>query len=191
MNLPTPNLQRWGVPVIVGIPLDQNSSYLCGPAKAPALIREALHSDAWNKWAESSVDLGSPGAFEDAGDLPNMEAADASERIEPAIVQIVERQKRPASLGGDHSITYPILSAIGQRVPGITLVHFDAHPDLYADYGGNPHSHASRFARICEQHLVERLVQIGIRTLNADHDRKLKNIMWKFSTWIIYPTPID
>jgi len=150
MNLPTPKLQRWGVPVIVGIPLDQNSSYLCGPRKAPALIREALHSDAWNKWAESPVDLGSPGALEDAGDLPNMEAADASERIEPAIVQIVERQKRPVSLGGDHSITYPILRAIGKRVPGITLVHFDAHPDLYADYRGNPHSHASPFARICE-----------------------------------------
>ena len=150
MNLPTPKLQRWGVPVIVGIPLDQNSSYLCGPRKAPALIREALHSDAWNKCAESPVDLGSPGAFEDAGDLPNMEAADASERIEPAIVQIVERQKRPVSLGGDHSITYPILRAIGKRVPGITLVHFDAHPDLYADYRGNPHSHASPFARICE-----------------------------------------
>jgi arginase len=55
-------------------------------------------------------------------------------------------------------------------VPGITLVHFDAHPDLYADYEGNPHSHASPFARIMENQLVQRLVQIGIRTLNG-HQR--------------------
>jgi len=79
-------------------------------------------------------------------------------------------------LGGDHSITYPILRAVGKRIPGITLVHFDAHPDLYADYEGNPHSHASPFARIMEAQLVQRLVQIGIRTLNAhQHEQARKH----------------
>jgi agmatinase len=108
--------------------------------------------------------------FEDAGDLSNVQEADAFERIEQAVSKIVESRKRPVCLGGDHSITYPILRALGKRVPGITLVHFDAHPDLYADYEGNPHSHASPFARIMENQLAQRLVQIGIRTLN-DHQR--------------------
>jgi len=96
-----------------------------------------------------------------------MESPDAYARIEEAIAGIVSAGKRPVSLGGDHSITYPILRGIGGRLPGITLMHFDAHPDLYADYEGNPHSHASPFARILEAQLVKRLVQIGIRTLNA------------------------
>jgi agmatinase len=96
-----------------------------------------------------------------------METPDAFTRIEDSIAKIVEAGKRPVSLGGDHSITYPILRAIGKRITGITLVHFDAHPDLYADYEGNPHSHASPFARIMEAQLVHRLVQIGVRTLNA------------------------
>jgi arginase len=163
----TPKLAPWGPPVLLGIPLDHNSSFLRGPAQAPPLIRQAFHSDAWNKTTETHVDLGTPGIFEDAGDLLDMDAPDAFTRIEESIAKIVEAGKRPVSLGGDHSITYPILRAIGQHIPGITLVHFDAHPDLYADYEGNAHSHASPFARIMEAQLVHRLIQIGVRTLNA------------------------
>jgi arginase len=170
MIMPTPTLHLWGVPVLLGIPLDHNSSFLRGSAQAPPLIREALRSAAWNSWSESRVNLGIPGSFEDAGNLQEMEAPDAYARIESTIAAIIESKKRPLSLGGDHSITYPIVRAIGRRIPGITLVHFDAHPDLYADYEGNPHSHASPFARICDDKLVQRLVQIGIRTLN-NHQR--------------------
>jgi arginase len=171
MKIPKLKLAPWGVPMLLGIPLDSNSSFLRGPAKAPPLIRKAFRSDAWNQWSETRLDLGQEGTFEDAGDLTDLNGADAYARIELAIAQIVEGKRRPVSLGGDHSVTYPILSALGKRVPGITLVHFDAHPDLYEKYESNPHSHASPFARIMEDRLVERLVQIGIRTLNA-HQRE-------------------
>jgi arginase len=167
----TPKLAAWGQPVLLGIPLDHNSSFLRGAAQAPPLIREAFHSDHWNKTTETRVDLGTPEIFEDNCDLPAMDAPDAFTRIEDAIAKIVEAGRRPVSLGGDHSITAPILRAIGKRIPAITLVHFDAHPDLYSDYEGNPHSHASPFARILEERLVRRLIQIGVRTLNA-HQRE-------------------
>jgi arginase len=170
MKFPAPTRHPWGVPVLLGIPLDHNSSFLRGPAQAPPLIREALRTEAWNAYAENRVNLDAPGTFEEAGDLENMESPDAYDRIESAIATIIDSRKRPLSLGGDHSVSYPILRAIGKRIPGITLVQFDAHPDLYADYEGNPHSHASPFARICEEKLVQRLVQIGIRTLN-DHQQ--------------------
>jgi arginase len=172
MKPPDQKLAPWGV--LVGIPLDHNSSFLRGPALAPPLIRKALHSDSWNSWTETGVDLGIEGAFEDAGDLVEMESADAYTRIEAAIEKILEAGKRPMSLGGDHSVTYPILGALGRRVPGITLVHFDAHPDLYENYENNPHSHASPFARIMEKQLVRRLVQIGIRTLNGHQLQQAK-----------------
>ena len=51
--------------------------------------------------------------------------------------------------------------------PDLTIVHIDAHPDLYDDFEGDRLSHASPFARILEEKLASRLVQIGIRTLNA------------------------
>lgn len=174
MRRPALKLAQWGAPVLLGIPLDHNSSFLRGAAEAPPLIREALHSDAWNSWSESGVDLGAPGRFGDAGDLGDMESSDAFDRIEQAIGKILDEKKRPLSLGGDHSVTYPILRAFGKRVPGVTLVHFDAHPDLYANYENNPHSHASPFARIMEKQLVKRLVQIGIRTLNAHQQEQAK-----------------
>jgi arginase family enzyme len=54
--------------------------------------------------------------------------------------------------------------------PGVTLVQFDAHPDLYDEFEGNRYSHACPFARILEERLVGRLVQVGIRTMNG-HQR--------------------
>ncbi len=171
MKRPGRKLAPWGAPVILGIPLDHNSSFLRGSAAAPALIRETLRCDAWNKWAETGVDIGREGWVEDAGDLRDREAADAFARIEAAVAKIVEDKKRPVSLGGDHSVTYAILRAVGKRIPGITLLHFDAHPDLCANYEEDPHSHASPFARICEEKLAQRLIQIGVRTLNA-HQRE-------------------
>jgi agmatinase len=174
MNRRKARLGRWGRPVLLGIRLDHNSSFLPGSAEAPPLVREALRSDSWNSWSETGVDLGAAGAFEDAGDLPHMERGDAFDRIERAIAKVVEARNRPVSLGGDHSVTYPILRAVGKRVPGLTLVHFDAHPDLYPDYEGNRYSHASPFARILEDNLVSRLVQIGIRTLNEPQRKQAK-----------------
>lgn len=138
MKRPGRKLAPWGAPVILGIPLDHNSSFLRGSAAAPALIRETLRCDAWNKWAETGVDIGREGWVEDAGDLRDREAADAFARIEAAVAKIVEDKKRPVSLGGDHSVTYAILRAVGKRIPGITLLHFDAHPDLCANYEENP-----------------------------------------------------
>ena len=87
MKLPAPIIHPWGPPVLLGIPLDHNSSFLRGPAEAPPLIREAFHSDAWNQWTESRVDLGIAGSFEDAGDLQDMESPDAYDRIESALLR--------------------------------------------------------------------------------------------------------
>jgi len=74
------------------------------------------------------------------------------------------------SLGGDHSITYPIVKAFAGRYPELTIFHFDAHPDLYDEFEGSRVSHACPFARIMEESLAKRLVQVGIRTMNA-HQR--------------------
>jgi agmatinase len=70
------------------------------------------------------------------------------------------------TLGGDHSITYPVLRAYAEKYPSLDILQIDAHPDLYQHYEGDPHSHACPFARIMEGGYAMRLVQVGIRTLN-------------------------
>jgi arginase len=158
-----------GTPVLVGVPFDANSSYLRGAAGAPAVIRSAFHSTSSNYWSELGVDLGAEGIYEDAGDLQF--GQDAFAEIESSVGELVNRGLRPLSLGGDHSITFPLVRAVSKRVPDLTILHFDAHPDLYDDFENNRHSHASPFARIMEEKLAKRLLQIGIRTLNR-HQRE-------------------
>jgi len=163
------------MPTLIGIPLDVNSSYLRGPAGAPGKIREAWRCEASNHWSETGVDAGAEGALRDAGDLrlndSRERAAEDFAEIERAVGELLEKGERPISLGGDHSITYPIVKAFARRYPKLTIVHFDAHPDLYDEFEGSRVSHACPFARIMEEKLAQRLVQIGIRTLNR-HQRE-------------------
>jgi arginase len=153
-----------GVPTLLGIPFDGNSSYLRGPGDAPRKIREAMACDASNSWTETGVDLSAAGAYEDAGDLVLNEET-AFPAIESGVSKLIENGKRPVSLGGDHSITYPIIKAFARKYPNLTIFHFDSHPDLYDEFEGNRLSHACPFARIMEDGLAKRLVQIGIRTM--------------------------
>jgi arginase len=162
-------MKNLGIPILVGIPFDGQSSYLRGAGEAPAKIREALACDASNQWTETGIDLRA-GVYEDAGDLKFAEQ-DAFTAIESGIGALIAQGNRPLSLGGDHSITYPIIKAFAPRYPGLTIVHFDAHPDLYEEFEGNRFSHACPFARIVEAGLVRKLVQVGIRTMNG-HQRQ-------------------
>lgn len=154
---------------LLGIPHDENSSYLRGSAAGPPLIRRELHSDVYSMWSETGIDLGAPGAFLDHGDLEFTNAGDPWEVIEHAVARVLEWNDPLISLGGDHAITHPIMRAVRRRHPKLTIVHFDAHCDIYDAYMGNRRSHASPFARIMEEGLADRLIQIGIRTLNDHH----------------------
>jgi arginase len=156
-------------PALLGIPFDANSSYLRGAADAPPLIREAFHCDSSNSSTESGVEL-SADSLLDAGDL-TLPPEGAFPAIESAVCGLLDKGQTPVCLGGDHSITYPIVRAFAKRFPNLTIVHFDAHPDLYNEFQGSPHSHACPFARIMEESLAKRLIQLGIRTINA-HQRK-------------------
>ena len=159
-----------GMVAVVGIPYDENSSFMRGPALAPARIREALHSGSANLCSEGGIDLGTESRFRDLGDLELADGDAALEQVEKIIERLLEHDVYVLSLGGDHAITYPILRAYGKRYEKLNVLQVDAHPDLYDEYESNRTSHACPFARIMEENLAGRLVQVGIRTVNA-HQR--------------------
>ncbi|MGB9235506.1 MAG: agmatinase [Terriglobales bacterium] len=169
-----------GTPVLLGIPFDANSSWLRGAAGAPPIIRVALGSDSSNLSTETGVDLSAEGAYCDAGDL-KFTFEEPFAAIEARVGELLEKGLRPVCLGGDHSITLPIVRAFGQYIPDLTILHFDAHPDLYDELEGNRLSHACPFARIMEAGAAKRLIQIGIRTMTA-HQREQAN---KFGVEVI------
>lgn len=159
-----------GTPTLVGLPYDAASSYLRGPAQAPARIREALRSASANAYTEDLLDLNTPGLWQDAGDLVLADHRTVREDITQGIARIMEAGGRPLALGGDHSVSFPAVRAVAARHAGLTILHFDAHADLYDQFEGDPYSHACPFARIMEAGIAVRLVQVGIRTLTA-HQR--------------------
>lgn len=152
---------------ILGVPFDEYSSFLRGCAAAPGLIVDAYHSASTNYFTELGYDLEDDPAICFMGDIP----IDTYFAIEKAIQSVLDRGARTLSLGGDHSIAYPILKAQANRYKDITILQLDAHGDLYENFEGNPYSHASPFARIMEDGLAKRLIQVGNRTLSK-HQRE-------------------
>lgn len=159
---------------VVGVPFDENSSFLRGCAEAPAKIMEAFQSPSSNRCCESGRDLGSSDGWIDAGSIEIGTAGTFVEDIERAVSGILAMPARMLALGGDHSISYPLLRAHGRVHPALTVLHLDAHPDLYDELDGNRLSHACPFARVMEEGLLGRLVQVGIRTATPHQRQQAK-----------------
>jgi agmatinase len=163
-----------GMVVTVGIPFDENSSFMRGAAGAPVRIREMLYSGSANLCSESGVDLGNEPRFRDLGDLKIGTGLEAIQDIEADIAALLNRDVRVLALGGDHAITYPIMKAYARKYGELTILQLDAHPDLYDAYDGNRYSHGSPFARIMEDGLAKRLVQVGIRAMTPDQRQQVE-----------------
>jgi arginase len=159
---------------LLGIPHDDNSSFMKGPAEAPPHIRRELFSDCYSSWSETGIDIGAPGGLIDHGDIQFDGVADPWDVIEQRVGGAIESGDRLICLGGDHAITHPIMRAIRRRNAKLTILHIDAHADIYDAYQGNRRSHASPFARIMEERLADRLIQVGLRTINDHHRDQFK-----------------
>jgi arginase len=161
---------------LVGLPYDATSTFLRGAAAAPQAIRAELLSPAGHLWAEDLQDLAGPGLFGDAGDidLSRDEPGQARDHIQHGVAQIIAEGARPIALGGDHAVTWPVVRAVSGRHGPLTILHIDAHPDLYDEFDGDQFTHASPFARILEEQLAARLVQVGIRCLNGHQQSQVE-----------------
>jgi len=147
--------------LIQGIQFDKKSSYQQGPSLAPPLIREALHCGSANLFTEELVSI-ETNLIQDKGDFEISEYFD----IEVITSSHLNQGAKILTLGGDHSITFPIIKAYHKKYPTLDILHIDAHCDLYDNYEGDKYSHACPFARIMENKFAAKLVQVGIRTLN-------------------------
>lgn len=158
---------------LIGIPFDEKSCYLRGAAKGPQAIREASTSRALNPWTELGVSLEEDGVFVDLGDIDvSGDFRQVFSRIEESIFRVLEKKAVPVVLGGDHSISYPVVRAFARKYKPLDILHFDAHPDLYEELYGDRFSHACPFARIIEEGLAENLVQVGIRAATGEQRKK-------------------
>lgn len=155
---------------VLGVPFDEKSSYLRGAAGGPAAIREASTGKCYNEYSELGVNLAEETVLVDLGDVDVSGDVDKTfAAIEKEVAAILAKGAVPIILGGDHSITYPVLKAFAPKYKALDVLHFDAHPDLYDELYGDRLSHACPFARIMEDGLAKGLVQVGIRAATPDH----------------------
>lgn len=155
--------------IIQGIKFDEKSSFQKGSRLAPPIIREALNCGSHNLFAENGISIENS-MIEDKGDFDISKYFD----IEEITRNHIDFNDKIFTLGGDHSITFPIIKAIHKEYSVLDILHIDAHADLYDKYEDDKYSHACPFARIMEHGLAARLVQVGIRTLNTHQAEQAK-----------------
>jgi len=151
--------------VILPVPLDRTTSYVPGTRNGPhEILVASSHMELWDE--ETGTDVHSIGIFT----LPEMEFPFATmdeviEEIHRVASEIVARGKFPVVLGGEHSITAPVVAALASKHPGLSVLQIDAHADLRESFMGTPHNHACAMRRVLE---YARTTQVGIRSLSPE-----------------------
>jgi agmatinase len=151
--------------VILPVPVDRTTSYVPGTRNGPREILQASsHMELWDD--ELGVDVHGIGIFTlPEMELPFGELAPLMDEIRRVATEILSRDKFLVTLGGEHSITPPLVAATAARHPGLTLLQIDAHADLRDSYMGTPHNHACAIRR-CLEHA--RATQVGIRSMSTE-----------------------
>ena len=151
---------------IVGIPFDGGSSRTAGARFGPRGVREAsFRVSGYN--AELDVRPHDVHRIADCGDIlvSPFSITDTYRSIERAATSLIDRGIVPIGVGGDHSVTLPLLRAAYAKHGPLAIVHFDAHCDVSDSQFGSPYHYGSVFRRAVEEGLVApgSMIQIGIR----------------------------
>ncbi|MGC8906572.1 MAG: agmatinase [Desulfomonilaceae bacterium] len=153
-----------GRPALVGCPLDLTTTYRHGCHKAPQAIRassDSIETFSPLFWGDL---LDAP--FSDIGDIEFKDNRIESclDLIQETAASILEKKAIPLSLGGEHTITLPIVKAVDAVYPRCVVIQLDAHTDLRSDYEGMRLNHATVMRRIAELIGPDRIIQIGVRS---------------------------
>jgi len=153
-----------GCPVILGCPYDGTSSFRPGTRFAPPAIRQAsIGLETYSHELDRDLE---DHPFEDIGDLelPQGDKAQALESIRNAVSSICDEDKIPFCLGGEHTISIPIVSEMHKRHPSLKVIQLDAHLDVRQHYLGEAICHASVMHRIADIVGWNNVLQIGARS---------------------------
>jgi agmatinase len=152
---------------IVGIPFDSGTSHRSGARFGPRKIRE-LSLILWGYNQALSVFPTADLKVVDYGDVGvvPVDIKETMERISGEVTSILEEGVTVVALGGDHSVSLPLLRAHAAKYGSLAVVHFDSHPDTWDwEYQGQPYSHGTPFRRALEEELIDTsaYLQVGIR----------------------------
>jgi agmatinase len=159
--------------VILPVPFDRTTSYVSGTRNGPReLLIASAQVELWDE--ELGVDVHERGMVT----LPELDLSNASMDAAMAEIgrvggELLDRRKFLVTLGGEHSITSPLVAAAAARHGRLTVLQIDAHADLRDTYQSERHSHACAMRRTIE---FAPLVQVGIRNISAEEMEALPSL---------------
>jgi len=159
--------------VILPVPVDRTTSYVSGTRNGPhEILQASSHMELWDE--EMQADIHGVGIFTlPEMELPFGEMAPLIDEIERVAYEVIGRDKFLLTLGGEHSITPPLVSAAARKHPGLSLLQIDAHADMRDAYMGTAHNHACAMRRALE---YARITQVGIRSLSTEEAEALPRL---------------
>ena len=151
---------------LIGVPFDGGTTYRPGPRFGPRHVRvQSAIIRPWNPVLR--VNPFARYRVGDFGDLPvnPLSIEDTFRRIEQGLAPLLQAGVRCVCIGGDHSISLPILRAVAKQHGPVALIQFDAHNDLWDEYFGSKYSHGTPFRRAFEEGLLQDggALQVGLR----------------------------
>ena len=160
---------------LIGIPMDLGVTNRPGARFGPRAVRTIERVGPYNHQLKIAPHLNK--RVNDVGDVPFRSRYDlpsSIEDIETFIKKVIASGAKPLSVGGDHSVTYPILKAVGAKEP-VALIHFDAHCDTCGPFEGAKFHHGGPFRLAALDGVIDphKTIQIGIRGSSE--------IVWGFS----------
>lgn len=159
---------------LLGIPFDGGTTYRPGPRFGPRHVRaQSAIIRPWNP--VMNVNPFTKYRIADYGDFSvnPLSIEDTFRRVEEQMKPILEAGVRPISVGGDHSLSLPLLRSIAKVHGPVGLIQFDAHNDLWDEYFGSKLSHGTPFRRAIEEGLLLKgsFLQVGLRgQVYSKHD---------------------
>ena len=159
--------------VVLPVPVDRTTSYVSGTRNGPhEILQASSHMELWDE--ELKVDVHGVGIYTlPEMELPFGEMEPLVEEIERVAYEIIGRGKFLVTLGGEHSITPPLVSAAARKYPGLSVLQIDAHADMRDAFMGTAHNHACAMRRALE---YARVTQVGIRSLSTEEAEVLPRL---------------
>jgi agmatinase/guanidinopropionase len=152
---------------MLGVPFDSGTSYRSGTRFGPRSIREASLL-LWGVNAVMDVTPLEVLKVIDYGDVEviPVDIIASMKAIESEVKKVLDKDVIVGVMGGDHSISLPVLRSHADKYGALSVIHLDAHPDTWqAEFGDHPYSHGTPFRRAIEEGLIDTnaYIQIGIR----------------------------
>ena len=153
--------------VVLGVPYDATATFRHGAREGPAAIRQASYN--FETWLlELGLDLDDV-PVHDAGDVPEVfSPAEMVELVERSVEGLLDGDRVPVLIGGEHNATEGAVRALAARHPDLSVLVLDAHLDFRDQYLGEPRSHSCATRRCTDVIGVARTAVLGVRSVSPE-----------------------